>query len=158
MTIVLLSHVWPMIHIYASFSEYSLPLVPLTDVYVSQVNSSYISFTWTPPLLHCQPFAYFVYAYNCGECPNLVTDHTMTCMYVEADGRMCSFHIQRRACNITGKNSSTFSILLTRELVFWKLLKSVFPWDYSEKLTYTINIDFINDIKARPKIIIFGSG
>ena len=41
----------------------------------------------------------------------------MTCVDLVVNGRMCSVHVQRIACsNITGKNSSVYSILPKCEL------------------------------------------
>ena len=100
---------------YLSTTEYTLS--PPTDIYLSHVNYTHITFVWTPPISQCQPSTFFAYTSNCGKCPSFANGNDMTCMDLVVNGRMCSVHVQRVACsNITGKNSTVYSILPKCEL------------------------------------------
>ena len=55
------------------------PLPPPSNVMLSQINSSHITFTWNLVSPDCQALHYRINATNCGQCPNTANTNSVTC-------------------------------------------------------------------------------
>ena len=55
------------------------PLPPPSNVTLSKINSSHLTFTWNSVSPDCQAVHYKVNATNCGQCPNTADSNSVTC-------------------------------------------------------------------------------
>ena len=82
--------------------------VKLVDVSLRQ-----ISFKWNSTVPVCPVLHYDILSSNCGICPTITTNTTVTCTDVPTDGSVCTFTVQTVICDpIYGTMSDTVQVKL----------------------------------------------
>ena len=76
--------------------------------------SKEITFNWRSLVPECPTLEYIIVASNCGKCPTLTDNNTVTCTDVPNSGNvLCTFAIQTVVCgDIIGKLSETIQVIL----------------------------------------------
>ena len=83
-----------------------MSLPPPYDVSWMAARPGQITFDWNPIAPKCSVVHYNIFAFNCGSCPTVTTNTTITCVDVPTDGSICTFALETVICgNITGSKS-----------------------------------------------------
>ena len=91
----------------------SEPFHPPNDVRLSHVQPGQLTFNWSSPDVQCDSLSYKIITLNCGRCPSVTTNTTVTCTSVVASGQVCTFVVQTVVCgNLTGNMSDPFYVIL----------------------------------------------
>ena len=86
---------------------------PPNDIRLKNVNSSQLTFQWSPVSSTCHAIHYLISASNCGHCPNITSHAMATCAGMFRGIQVCSFTVQTVVCdNITGNESGEVMAML----------------------------------------------
>ena len=86
---------------------------PPNDVRLSHVQPGQLTFNWSSPDVQCDSVSYKIITSNCGRCPPVTTNTTVTCTSVVASGQVCTFVVQTVVCgNLTGNMSDPIYVIL----------------------------------------------
>ena len=89
------------------------PYPPPNNVYLMEANFNQLLFQWSSVTPCCKSLRYLINASNCGHCPNVTNDTTVTCTGFSLGSLMCLFSVQTRVCdNITGNESRSVKVNL----------------------------------------------
>ena len=78
-----------------------------------EANSSQLIFQWSSVGPLCEAIHYHINASNCGHCPGVTNDTTVTCSGFSLDNQVCLLAVQTVVCdNITGNESSRVQVIL----------------------------------------------
>ena len=89
------------------------PYPPPNNVYLMEANSSQLIFQWSSVVPSCKAIHYYINASNCGHCPNVTNDTTVTCTSFSLENQICLLAIQTVVCdNITGSESRRVEVIL----------------------------------------------
>ena len=85
---------------------YAVSLPPPYGVSWMATRPGQITFDWSPVAPNCSAIHYNILALNCGNCPTVTANTTITCVDVPTDGSVCTFALETVICgNITGSKS-----------------------------------------------------
>ena len=93
---------------------------PPNTLHTSAVNldSSELTFSWSPVAPDCPAIHYNILASKCGSCPTTTNHTNVTCIDVPINGSTCTITVQTISCgNIAGNVSDPISITLYPERV-----------------------------------------
>ena len=86
---------------------------PPTDIRLVDIHPGQITFNWTDVAALCQSLYYNIISYNCGRCPSVTSNTTVTCTDVVASGQVCTLSIQTAVCDdVFGNLSNPISVIL----------------------------------------------
>ena len=88
---------------------------PPKDIYVTEANASQLVFRWEPVEPLCEAVHYLINASNCGHCPNVINDSTVTCTGFSLDmyDQVCLFSVRTVVCgNIIRNESRSIQVTL----------------------------------------------
>ena len=86
---------------------------PPNDIYLMEANFTQLIFLWSSSAPYCTAVDYHINSSNCGHCPNVTNDTTVTCSGFSLDSQVCSLAIRTVVCdNITGNESRSIQITL----------------------------------------------
>ena len=93
------------------------PFPPPKDIHFTEANASLsqLVFQWEPVEPSCEAVHYLINASNCGHCPNVTNDTTVTCTGFSLDmyDQVCLFSVQTVVChNIIGNESGNVQVTL----------------------------------------------
>jgi hypothetical protein len=80
-----------------------------------EANASQLVFQWESVAPSCEAVNYLINASNCGHCPNVTNDTTVTCTGFTLDtyDQVCLLSVQTAVCgNITGNESRSIHVTL----------------------------------------------
>lgn len=86
------------------------PIQSPTDVHITDISSTFITFSWSAVASDCRNIKYNLYAENCGICPFATFHTSASCNSPTIDGRICQFRAKSVVCGITAED---FSNLVT---------------------------------------------
>ena len=76
-------------------------------------NSDELIFQWNTVTPSCEAIHYQINASNCGHCPNVTNDTTITCVDFSLDNQVCLLAVRTVVCdNITGNESRSIQVTL----------------------------------------------
>ena len=86
---------------------------PPSDVSLIHVQPGQLTFNWTSVDVLCDSVSYKIISSNCGRCPLVTTNTTVTCTNIVASGQVCIFAVQTVVCgNLTGNMSRPIYVIL----------------------------------------------
>ena len=90
---------------------------PPSNVHLVDVNSSQLTFQWSPVQSSCPSLRYLITSSDCGSCPNVTNNVTAVCslsgVLAEHQTQVCEFAIQTVVCTgIVGNLSQKVSVTL----------------------------------------------
>ena len=89
------------------------PYPPPDTIYLMEANSSQLNFQWSSVAPLCEAIHYHINASNCGHCPSVTDDTTVTCSGFSLDNQVCLLAVRTVVCdNITGDESSRVQVIL----------------------------------------------
>ena len=78
-----------------------------------EANSSQLIFQWSSVAPPCEAIHYHINASNCGHCPGVMNDTTVTCFGFSLDNQVCLLPVQTVVCdNIADNESSRVQVIL----------------------------------------------
>ena len=87
---------------------------PLNGIYLANVSSEEITFTWNSVVPVCSSIYYRIIASNCGVCPTISNTTVAICYDVQPSTnlRNCTFGVQNVICGVEGNRSEIISIVI----------------------------------------------
>ena len=67
-----------------------------------------VVFKWNSVTTSCEAVSYLINASNCGHCPNVTNDTTVTCTGFSLDSQMCLLSVQTAVCGDNTGNESRY--------------------------------------------------
>ena len=98
----------------------TVPYPPPEDVQLLDANSTHLTFNWTSVSSNCPAISYQIVADNCGDCPNVTSDTTVTCDWSFTEENVCTFAVRTVVCddiNIVGNQSQNVSFTLKGKFI-----------------------------------------
>ena len=80
-----------------------------------EANASQLVFRWEPVEPSCEAIHYLINAFNCGHCPNVTNNTTVTCTDFSLDmyDQVCLLSVRTVVChNIIGNESRSNQVTL----------------------------------------------
>lgn len=84
------------------------PPPPASDVHLTDINLHQLTIAWSPVIRNCPSVNYNIIATNCGTCPSITAQTTVTCTGFVIDGRSCTVSVEPVVCgNVLGFTTTT---------------------------------------------------
>ena len=109
------------------------PYPPPSNIHLAEINSTHLTFHWSPISSNCDAIQYRIMRSNCGLCPNVTNSTSVTCyingLFTNSSRQLylCTFTVQTVVCaNIVGNESKRIQGNLRSKLSNWCLLMLLF--------------------------------
>ena len=97
--------------------NYTDPYPPPSDVHLLDINSTHLTFHWSPVSSNCNAVHYCITSSNCGHCPNRVNSTSVTCSGPFINDQLCTFAVQTVVCdNVVGNESNRIQVVIRSKL------------------------------------------
>ena len=90
------------------------PCPPPTNVQLTNVNKTQLTFGWNAVISSCPVITYAISSTGCGTCPSTSVSNTTNCVnYVTTNEQPCIYAVQTVICgNVVSVTNSTVQVML----------------------------------------------
>ena len=92
---------------------------PPGDVHTESIYSNQLVFSWSPVTAQCPHIQYVITTRNCGICPNITNDTSVTCsdfIVNSHENCTCLFAVQTKVCDSILGEKNNYNISLMRNI------------------------------------------
>ena len=110
-----------LLHYYLIYYFIIAPLPPPSNVTLSLVNSSHLTFTWNSVSLNCQALHYKINTTNCGQCPSSTDTNSIACNIPNSitTEQTCVLTVEAVVCgNVSGIPSESIVFVMKGLLIY----------------------------------------
>ena len=100
------------VSLFVQIFMYVDPYPPPSNVHLAEINSTHLTFHWSPISSNCDSIQYHITTSNCGICPNVTNSTSVTCyingLFTNSSRQLylCIFTVQTVVCNNTAGNEN----------------------------------------------------